>query len=233
MSDLRPHSFPAAGKLQGGPAWMSHRSPAVSPILFPGPGGVPTIAASQPDEDDSRISDIPLEGEEPMPRKSAAPPAPPPGPPPIPADDPRLVAFARAAADLGAARAQILASVEGQLLELALAIASSIIEREIELDPELHQGLARAALATLGSAPGARLRASREAHAAIVAALGSPVVTADGIEVQLTMDPTLEGLGCIAENEHTRVDGRVGERLRAVLRSLEDERRRVTQEDAG
>ncbi|MBI2893695.1 MAG: hypothetical protein HYY06_09100 [Deltaproteobacteria bacterium] len=211
---------------------MTHRSPDVAPILFPGPGGVPTIAVAGDSEDASRISDIPMETEAPAPGQSS-PPAAPPAPASIPADDPRLVAFARAAAELGAARAQVLSSVEGQLLELAVAIASSVIDREIEVDPELHGSLARAALATLGSAPGARLRASRDAHAAIVAVFGSPTVTMDGLTVQVTMDPALEGLGCIAENEHTRVDGRIGERLRAVLRSLEDERRRGTMEDAG
>jgi flagellar assembly protein FliH len=142
-------------------------------------------------------------------------------------------AFARAALEHATASARAVAGVEEQLLELALAIAAAIVEREVERDSLLHAALARSALETLGDSAGAKLRASHDAYAAILDALGAPLIVVDGVTVQVTLDPTLEGVGCVVENEHGRVDSRIAERLRAVRRALDDERRRRDIEEAG
>ena len=143
----------------------------------------------------------------------------------------RIEAFAEAAAELAVARTKIAASMEEELLELALEIAGAIVEREVERDHELHGQLARAALQTLGDPAHATLRASRDAYAAIVDAYDAPEIDVDGSRVTVTLDPSIDGLGCIAENDHARVDGRVSERLRAVRRAFDDERRRAQAEE--
>lgn len=138
-----------------------------------------------------------------------------------------VAAFARAAIELAAARQTALAEVEHQLLELSVSIASVIIEREVETHPELHGKLARAALSALSASGTPTLRASRESYGAILDVFGEPFVELDGARVRVELDPSLEGLGVVAETAHVRVDGRVTERLRMVLRAMEDERRRA------
>jgi len=135
-------------------------------------------------------------------------------------------AFVAGAVALGAAREQVLAAAERELIELAVTIASAIIEREVAIDPALQGTLARAALEAIGDAGNATLRASEQAHDAIVAALGGSHVVADGVHVEIKRDATLQGLGCVLDSDSVRVEGRVTERLRAVLRALLDEHRR-------
>jgi len=213
---VQAHAFPGARQNGAPPAWIAAAPGEVRPATFGRPARSSSPEASRPEPE-----------------------APPPPPPPVPAvavpprREPSAEAFARGAVELAAARARALSGAEEQLLDLGLAIASAIVEREIERDPSLHGVLARTALETLGNPAGAKLRASHEAYAAILDTFGAPAITADGVSVEVTLDPTLDGLGCIAENEHGRVDARIGERLRAVRRALDDERRRIEIEEAG
>lgn len=142
----------------------------------------------------------------------------------------RGAAFAQAALEMAAARNRMAAEIEAQALDLAIDIAGAIVEKEVEHDPEIHRAFARAALSSLGDLTHVKLRASREAYAAIMDAFGNTSVEIDGTMIHIQLDPTLEGLGCIAENEHVRVDGRLPERLRNVRRAIQEERRRRTLE---
>jgi hypothetical protein len=141
-------------------------------------------------------------------------------------------AFAMAALEMGTLRARILSNAESELLELAVAIAEALIEREVERDPSLHIAFARAAVAALGDTRAAKLRVSRDAFRAITELHGEEAVEVDGVRVELTLDNSLEGLSVVAESGASRVDGRVRERLSAVLRALiADHRRKGTGED--
>ena len=152
---------------------------------------------------------------------------PPPPEPPPPLTPEEQEAFALAALELASLRARTLMNVESEVLELAVAIASSIIEREVKLDPSLYEQLARSAVAVLGDTSHAKLRVSRAAHRAISEIHGEPAVDVDGVRVELTLDNSLEGLSVIAESGASRVDGRVSERLAAVMRAMEAEHRQV------
>lgn len=155
--------------------------------------------------------------------------------PPAPAITPaEQEAFALAALEVGSLRARILTHAESELLELAVSIAEAIIEREIERDPAIHGALARAAVAALGNTNQAKLRVSRAAHRAITQVHGEAALDVDGVRVELTLDNSLEGLSVIAESGASRVDGRVSERLSAVLRAIEADHRRkgVGEEEA-
>lgn len=135
-------------------------------------------------------------------------------------------AYAHAALELASLRARVLSNAEAQLLELAVAVAESIIERQIAADPALHGALARAAIAALGDTRSAKLRVSRTAFKAISQVHGQEALDVDGVRVELVIDNSLEGLSVIAEAGASRVDGRVSERLAAVLRAVEAEHRR-------
>jgi vacuolar-type H+-ATPase subunit E/Vma4 len=140
-----------------------------------------------------------------------------------------IQAFASAAIELSIARAATLAVLEGQLLDLSIEVAEALIEREVEADPTLHAALARAALQSLGDSTHVTLRSSPDGFEAIVAALGGSEVEVRGVRVQIVSDPTIPGLGCVVDGDSVRVDASVGERLRAVRRAFEEERRRAAE----
>jgi vacuolar-type H+-ATPase subunit E/Vma4 len=173
------------------------------------------------------------------PRRSAPPPPvvitrPPSSPPSVP--PPKLTpaeqqAFATAALELASLRARVLSNAESQLLELAVQVAEVIIEREVERDPAVHEAFARAAVAALGDTRHAKVRVSRQAFKAISEIHGEEAVDVDGVRVEMMLDNSLEGLSVVAESGASRVDGRVSERLGAVLRALKADMRRRGMED--
>jgi hypothetical protein len=229
------------------PSWLRHGAQKVQPAPFgkhkeepnddahyepepyPGDQPAPQAPASLP----MRRSSLPPRMSVPPPPVviTRPPPAPSERPPPPPAITPaEQEAFAHAALELASLRARVLASCEAQLLELAVGIAEAVIERSIERDPSIHGALARAAVAALGDTRSAKLRVSRAAFKAIAQIHGEEAVEVDGVRVELLLDNSLEGLSVIAEAGASRVDGRVSERLSAVLRALEAEHRRSGEE---
>jgi hypothetical protein len=157
-------------------------------------------------------------------------------PPPTAANDSGLEllheqreAFTNAALELAIARAATLSVLEGQLLDLSIEIAESLIERELEHAPELHTTLARAAMASLGDAEKVSMRTSPNAYEAICQTLGGPEAMVNGVHVMVHADDSIPGLGCIVDGENVRIDATVAERLRAVRRAFEDERRRTAE----
>lgn len=135
-------------------------------------------------------------------------------------------AFAQAALELASLRARILSSCESELLSLAVHIAQTIMEHEVQLDPSLHRNLARTAVLALGDTQAARLRVSRTAYRAITELYGEAAIDVEGVRVAVSMDASLDALSVIAEGGPSRVDARMDERLSAVLRALLAEHRR-------
>jgi vacuolar-type H+-ATPase subunit E/Vma4 len=138
-----------------------------------------------------------------------------------------IQAFASAAVELAIARTANLLLLEGQLLDLSIEVAEALIEKEVEDDPKLHSALARAALQSIGGDTShVTLRTSPDGYEAICAVFGGPEVEARGVRVHVVADSTIPGLGCVVEGDNVRVDATVSERLRAVRRAFEEERRR-------
>ena len=135
-------------------------------------------------------------------------------------------AFANAAVELAIARAATVSLLEGQLLDLSIEIASALIEREVEREPQLHAALARAALASLGDSQRVTLRTSPDAFETICQALGGAEATVRGVHLTVLPDATIPGLGCVVDGDNMRIDATVSERLRAVRRAFEEERRK-------
>jgi hypothetical protein len=156
-------------------------------------------------------------------------------PPPSEAEQkpsPEQEAFAQAALELASLRARALSGIESELLGLAVHIAEAIIEREVTLDPSLHTTLARTAVLALGDTQAARLRVSRAAYRAITELYGEGAIDVDGVRVEVSMDASFETLSVVAEAGPSRVNGRLNERLSAVLRAMEAEHRRNNAEAA-
>jgi hypothetical protein len=139
----------------------------------------------------------------------------------------RAEAFANAAIELAIARAATITVLEDQLLDLAIEVASALVERELEAAPELHVALARAALASLGDCSQVTLRTSHDGYQTICAAFGGEEVEVRGVRVHVVADESIPGLGCVLDGENVRVDATVSERLRAVRRAFAEERRKT------
>ena len=248
MSDARPYIFPRQEPATSTPSWIdaannngqvrslvSHLSGEPVPAT-----AMPPEAAPQPSiqpEPEPPPFDVPMEEQRAVGRL--------PGPPslgslipgarsnPPPANDAghatlkeRAEAYANAAIELAIARAATIAVLEGQLLDLSIEIASAIIERAVETAPQLHTALARAALGSLGDSSHVTLRTSPDGFATICAALGGEEIDIRGVRVQIVSDMSIPGLGCIVDGDSVRVDATVSERLRAVRRAFEEERRK-------
>lgn len=128
---------------------------------------------------------------------------------------------------LTAARAELLAVAEGELVELSVEIARSLLGAEIEARPELHRTLVRAALDVLRGESVPRVRLSPEAFDAILGATGSRVLEAHGQRVELEADPELRGAGAVIEGGSSSVDARLETRLERVRDALLVARRAV------
>jgi vacuolar-type H+-ATPase subunit E/Vma4 len=247
MSEARPFAFPRLEPAAATPDWVEASNNAgqirtlVSHLSGEEPEPAPALRADSipqhAPEPEAPHFDVPIDEQRLLGRL--------PGPPslgslipggrsnPPPANDAghatlieRADAFANAALELAIARAATLAVLEGQLLDLAVEIASAIIEHEVESTPELHAALARAALGSLGDSTHVTLRTSPDGFATICASLGGEEIDVRGVRVQVVADPSIPGLGCVVDGDSVRVDATVSERLRAVRRAFEDERRK-------
>lgn len=219
-SNLSVLTFPSTLEEARHPSWIAARIRSVHPLSFPLHGQ---------EFDPSPEADAPPETEAPSaPRID----------PELEAAQRRAIAeleeqarnFARAAAELATARAELLENAESEILDLAIEVARGIVEREIDRDQEQHRLLVRAALRPFGDMPSVILRASPEAYDAIHGVFGDTRVEIDGVQIGLRSDSSLTGLGCIAETERGLCDGRLQERLRRVREALDEEQRRQREE---
>jgi len=256
--DVKPLVFRTLEGQPVVPSWLRHAQEQVAPLggPFARPHEEPEDEPPPVDESQQEAEPFPAQlGREPPPqvntrpmRRSSLPPrmsVPPPPtvvithPPPTSDNEPappkltpaEQEAYAMAALEMGTLRARILSNAESELLELAVVVAEALIEREVERDPSLHNAFARAAVAALGDTRAAKLRVSRDAFRAISELHGKESVEVDGVSVELTIDNSLEGLSVVAESGASRVDGRVRERLSAVLRAMIADHRRKGAED--
>jgi hypothetical protein len=198
------------------------------------PSLAPRIAESIGRQLYKRSSLPPRRSAPPPPVVITRPPPPPsehPEPPPARLTPAEQEAYANAALELASLRARVLSNAEAQLMELAVTIAEVLIEREVEREPALHEAFARAAVSALGDTRLAKLRVSRQAFKAISEVHGEEGIDVDGVRVELALDNSLEGLSVVAESGASRVDGRVSERLGAILRALKADMRRRGMED--
>jgi hypothetical protein len=231
MSDARAFAFPSRGGGPGVLPWMAARNAEVSELSFPDRHGA-KVEAPKP------VAAPPVAPPRSIPPPAALP-TPPPGTNSLFPHGPELAlelegkiaAFAQAIGELALAKRKALVSVEGELLELSVAIASAILERE--LDAETHRVLVRAALGELGGKPAdVKIRASREAHSALADEEGHASIELDGHAIPIALDTSLAGLGCVVENGDGRVDGRIETRLESARTAMREAMaaRRISEE---
>lgn len=129
-------------------------------------------------------------------------------------------AYVQKLQELLAARAQMLAETETQLLRVATTIAAAIVGRELQNDPGLYLDLVRHTLSEVRSAASCKLRVSPEGYAIIASTLGGPVIEVQDAQAVLVADPSIDGFGCIAETDDALIDARLESRLDQIRRHL-------------
>jgi flagellar assembly protein FliH len=233
MSKGPRHPFPTKVKTGDTPNWMQIKPQEVQPMVWQRAGGGPAHRPSdRPGSGYRAGKSIPPGSGEADSSGSIAPGRLSVTPEYILAKkdlEEQINAFSQAAMQLAAARAAALTFAEGQLLDLAIAIATVIVEKELEQNPELYRSLVQMAIRALGATEPVVLRASKDSFETILKVFGNEVIHIDGIEIRITLDLAIEGLGCVAESADRRVDATLVGRLRAIRRAFEDERRRATE----
>lgn len=119
--------------------------------------------------------------------------------------------------DLARLRAEVIRKTERQVVQLAIAVATRIVRREIALDRELLVAMARVALDRLGDSASARIRLHPDDCAA-VERLGS--AWPEGGPVQIVPDAHIHRGGCVVESDFGLIDVSVDAQVEELTRSL-------------
>ncbi len=106
--------------------------------------------------------------------------------------------------ELQSLRVDLIRRTEREVVELSLAIARKVLQREISLDHELMLAMARVALDRLADAATASIRLHPEDFNLTVAARGSTTVSSHG--VQIVADAAVRRGGCVVQSEFGSVD---------------------------
>jgi flagellar assembly protein FliH len=120
--------------------------------------------------------------------------------------------------ELSGLRDSMVRQTEHELVQLSVAIARRILQREVSVDPELTAALAHIALERLGGAAPATVRLHPDDYAVVSA---GQLVPLGGRQVEILPDPSVARGGCLVESEfgfiNASVDAQVDEIARAVL----------------
>jgi flagellar assembly protein FliH len=117
---------------------------------------------------------------------------------------------------LGDLRRTMIRETEGQMVELALAIARRIVRREVALDQHLTLSMARLALERLGERTAATVRL----HPDDLAATSSGRSEWSGSHVTVVADASVRRGGCRIESDFGSVDASIDAQFREVARAL-------------
>lgn len=106
--------------------------------------------------------------------------------------------------DLQGLRRDLIRRTERDVVELALAIARKVLQREVTLDRDLLMAMARVALDRLADVATASIRLHPDDHAAVMPGRGSAAGSTPG--VQILADPSVRRGGCVVQSEFGSVD---------------------------
>jgi len=128
--------------------------------------------------------------------------------------------LARALAAVHALERDVLARLEGEIVDLAIAVAERIVRARIEAGDEVAVRVAREAIAACGETGGVRVRMHPEDVA--LARERAPELEAPGL-VELVADPSLARGDVLVETEMETLDARVRTALLACREELAGE----------
>lgn len=133
--------------------------------------------------------------------------------------DAMLRRLAQTIEELQALRGELIHRTERQVVELALAIARKVIQREASIDHDLLIAMARVALDRLADTATASIRLHPEDHAAVVGR-STAALTAAGHAVEIAADPAVRRGSCVVRSDVGSIDVGVGAQLDELTRAL-------------
>src|SRR5262252_443941 len=129
--------------------------------------------------------------------------------------DAMLRRLAQTIEELGELRNEMIHRTERQAVQLVLAIAERIVQREITLDRSLLLGMARVALDRLGEYGSATIRLNPEDYQAVGA---KPSI--DGAAVEVLADSSVPRGGCHVQSDFGFMDVSPESQFRELARAL-------------
>ncbi|NOT26428.1 MAG: hypothetical protein HOP16_10045 [Acidobacteria bacterium] len=121
--------------------------------------------------------------------------------------------------ELVSLRKETLRRSEQQTVQLALAIAHRLIQRELSVDRSLLVGMARTALDRLADYTSATIRLNPDDYAMVGASLSG---TGPLAHVQVVADPTVASNGCIVQSDFGFMDVSPEAQLEQLARAILD-----------
>jgi flagellar assembly protein FliH len=118
--------------------------------------------------------------------------------------------------ELAEVRREMIRQTERQMVQLALAIAKRVVRREIALDRDLTQTMARLALERLGDSTTVTLRL----HPDDFAAIGHKCDEWQRSHVSVVADRDVSRGGCLVESDFGFIDGSIEAQFHEVARAL-------------
>lgn len=118
--------------------------------------------------------------------------------------------------ELRTLRVELLRKAEQQVVQLSLAIARRIVQREITLDRELVAAMGRVALDRLSTASAATIRLHPDDYAAVVRGSAS---SSDGA-TSIVADPMVRRGGCLVQSDLGVIDLGVDAQIQEIARTL-------------
>lgn len=106
--------------------------------------------------------------------------------------------------DLQSLRGELIRRTEREVVELALAIAKKVLQREVTLDHDLMLAMARVALDRLADISTASIRLHPDDYAGVMRGRGPSAVSTHG--VQIVADASVRRGGCVVQSEFGSVD---------------------------
>ncbi|MBL8136861.1 MAG: hypothetical protein JNL48_09585 [Acidobacteria bacterium] len=120
--------------------------------------------------------------------------------------------------DLQALRGDLIRRTEREVVDLALAIAKKVLQREVTLDHDLMLAMARVALDRLADVSTASIRLHPDDYAGVMLGRGPSAVTTHG--VQIVADPSVRRGGCVVQSEFGSVDIGVATQIDELTHAL-------------
>jgi flagellar biosynthesis/type III secretory pathway protein FliH len=116
---------------------------------------------------------------------------------------------------------QLNRSVEREVVELSVAVAEKVIEREIQIEPDTILAIVRAALKEMQRAPISHVRVHPEDQTLLTDHWDEVLPAALAGRVQLVADEEIERGGCVVEMRHGQADAQPRTKLAQISEVFE------------
>ncbi len=120
--------------------------------------------------------------------------------------------------ELQSLRRDLIRRTEREVVELSLAIAKKVLQREVSLDHDLMLAMARVALDRLADVDTASIRLHPDDYAGVMLGRGPSAVTTHG--VQIVADASVHRGGCVVQSEFGSVDIGVATQIDELTQAL-------------